>query len=109
MDPYRRVRGTKTLWVLVMMGMAYSLFLYDQRTLTGTDTVDGLIGVVLGLYVCSHPAANLVDMIFFRRGALRQRSSRRATVFWLGFNLLVLLIGWLVIFSGTTRLIGRPG
>jgi len=97
----------KMLWVLVLLGIAYSSVLYYRGTLTGTNNVDGIIGVLLGLYICSHPAANLVDMLFFRRGARRQFSSRQLTVVWLALNMIVLLIGWIVIFCGTTRFVGR--
>ena len=107
MDQPRRGHNVKILWALVLLGIAYSSLLYSQRTLTGTDNVDGIVGVLLGLYICSHPAANVVDMLFFRRGGQRQFSSRGSAVLWLGLNMLVLLIGWLVIFVGTTRLIGR--
>ena len=104
MDQYRRGRNIKTLWTMVLLGIAYSSLLYTQRTLTGTDNMDGIIGVLLGLYICSHPAANVVDMLFFRWG---QFPSKRSIVFWLAINIMVLLIGWIVIFAGTTRLIGR--
>ena len=107
MDQHRPGRNIKTLWALVLLGTAYSSFLYYQHTLTGTDKVDGIIGVLLGLYLCSHPAANVVDILFFGRGARRQFSSRRNAVLWLVLNMLVLLIGWIVIFIGTTQLIGR--
>jgi len=107
MDQYRRGRNIKTLWTMVLLGIAYSSLLYTQRTLTGTDNMDGIIGVLLGLYICSHPAANVVDVLCFRRGSRSQFSSKRSIVFWLAINIMVLLIGWIVIFTGTTRLIGR--
>jgi len=100
-------RNTKKLWALVLLGIALSCFLYYRITLTGRDSLDGVIAVLLGLYTCSHPAANMVDLFFFRRfGGFRFPSSRSAA-FWLMLNLLVLLIGWAVIFLGTTRLICR--
>ena len=107
MDQHRHGRNIKTLWALILLGIAYSSLLYYQRRLTGTNNVDGIIGVLLGLYICSHPAANVVDMLFFRGGARHQFPSRRSTVLWLALNMLVLLIGWIVIFVGTTRLVGR--
>jgi len=107
MDQHRRGQNIKTMWILVLLGIAYSSLLYYQHTLTGANNVDGIIGVLLGLYICSHPAANVVDMLFYGRGARRQFSSRRSAVFWLALNMLLLLTGWLVIFVGTTRLIGR--
>jgi len=107
MDQQRRERNVITMSVLVVLGICYSSFLYYQGTLTGMNNVDGIIGVVLGLYICSHPAANLVDMLFYRRGIRYQFSSKRSAIFWLVLNVLVILISGLVIFVGTTRLIGR--
>jgi hypothetical protein len=107
MDQHQLGRNIKALWALVLLGIAYTGLLYYQRTLTGKNDIDGIIGVLLGLYICSHPAANVVDLLFFGRGVRRQSSSRRSVVFWLALDMLVLLIGWIVIFVGTTRLIGR--
>jgi hypothetical protein len=107
MDQQRRGRNVMMLSVLVVLGIGYSSFLYYQGTLTGMNNVDGIIGVVLGLYICSHPAANLVDMLFYRRGIQYRFSSRRSAVFWLVLNVLVVLISGIAIFVGTTRLIGR--
>jgi hypothetical protein len=64
------------------------------------------MGVVLGLYICSHPAANLIDMLFYRRGTSYQFLSNRSAVWWLTLNVLVVLVSGVVIFIGTTRLIG---
>ena len=107
MDQHRRGRNIKTLWALVLLGVTYSGLFYYRYTLTGANNVDGIIGVVFGLYICSHPAANAVDMLFFGRGARRWFSSRRSVILWLALNMLVLLVGWIVIFVGTTRLIAR--
>ena len=106
MHQHRRGHGTKALWVLILLGITYSSLLYYECTLTGADKVDGIIGVLLGLYICSHPAANIVDMLFFRRGACPQFSSRQSAVLWLALNMLIFLIGWIVIFFGATRLVG---
>jgi hypothetical protein len=100
-------RNIKMLWGVGVFGIAYSSLLYYGHTLTGVDRVDGIIGVVLGLYICSHPAANLVDMLFFRRGTRRQFPSKRSAVLWIAINTLVLLAAWILIFLGTTRLVGR--
>jgi hypothetical protein len=107
MDQHRRGRDIKMLWALVLLGIAYSGLLYYQGTLTGTDRADGILAVVFGLYICSHPAANVVDMLFFAGRGGRPFSARRSVLLWVALNGLVLLIGWLVIFMGTTRLVGR--
>jgi len=107
MDQERSGRNINKLWAMILLGIAYSSLLYYQRTLTGVNKVDGFIGVLLGLYICSHPVANVLDMFFFRRGDRRQFSSRWSAVLWIVLNIAVFLIGWFVIFVGTTRLVGR--
>ena len=91
---------------MVLLAAAYSGFLYYLHSLTGTYTLDGAIGVALGLYICSRPAANAIDVLFFERDALRQISSDWSEVGWLALNVVVLVIGWLVIVIGATRLVG---
>jgi len=90
-----------------VVGIAYSSYLYSGDTLTGLNYLDGIVGVVLGLYICSHPSAHLIDMLFYRRGLRYPFSSRRSVVLWLALNVLVLLISGAVIFVGTTGLIGK--
>jgi len=104
-DQYRG--KIKMLLALTLLGTAYIILLYYPGTLTGTDNVDGIIGVAFGLYICSHPAAFIVDLLIFRRHSWYEFSSNRSTLIWVALNMLVLLIGWLVIFLGTMRLIGR--
>lgn len=103
----RREANNRILCVLALLGTAYSGLLRYQGTLMVTDTADGVIAVLFGLYICSHPAANFVNLFFFRRTGRRQDSSKWSTVSWLVLNMLVLLVGWMVIFMGTTRLVGR--
>ena len=106
MDQHRRGRNILTLGGLILLALAYGSWLYYQRTLTGTNKLDGIVGVLLGLYICSHPAANALDVLFFRRAARPQVSSGWSGVWWLALNVLVLLIGWIVIIIGTIRLTG---
>ena len=62
--------------------------------------------MLLGLCICSRPAALKLDMLFFGRSAGRQ-SSKWSDIMWLALNILVLLSGWTVIFIGTTRFVSR--
>jgi hypothetical protein len=107
MDQQRLGRKIITLSVLIVLGIACSGFLYFRPALTGVRDLDGIIGVVLGLYISSHPAAHLVEMLFYRRAMRYQFSSRRSVVLWISLNVLVLFVSGIVIFVGTTRLIGR--
>lgn len=105
MGERRRGRNIKTMCGLILLAIAYSSWLYYQHTLTGTNKLDGSIGILLGLYICSHPAANMLDMLFFGRSVEPQGSSKRSGILWLALNILVLLSGWIVIFIGTTRFV----
>jgi hypothetical protein len=107
MDQQPLGRKIITLLVLIVLGIAYGGFLYFQPTLTGRYVLDGIIGVVLGLYISCHPAAHLVEMLFYRRAMRYSFPSKQSLVLWLFLNGLVLLISGVVIFVGTTRLITR--
>jgi hypothetical protein len=109
MDRHRHSRNTRTLWGLVLLAIAYSVLLRYLHTLTGSPSgwramLDGGIGVALGLFICAHPAANAVNVLFFERDLLRHLSEW-SVVRWLALNLLVLLAGWMVVFFGIIRLV----
>jgi hypothetical protein len=106
MDQHWRGRNTMVLWGLILLAMVYGSLLYYLPTLTGAKMLDGSLGVLLGLYICSHPAANAVDLLFFKRRALYALSSEWSGIGWLALNMLVLLVGWIVIVIGATRLAG---
>jgi hypothetical protein len=105
MDQCWHKRNTGVLWGLILLAIAYGSLLRYLHTLTGIAMLDGSIGVALGLYICAHPAANAVDMLFFERDTLRRVSSEWPVVRWLALNLLVLLTGWMVVFVGLRRLV----
>ena len=106
MMQYQYERNTKLLWGLVVLALGYSYLLTFLPTLTGINLLDGSIGVILGLYICSRPAANAVDMIFFERGTLQRITSKGSGLVWLALNLLVLGLGCFVIVLGVIRLVG---
>jgi hypothetical protein len=76
---------------------------------TGRALLVGALGVLFGLFVCSRAAANMIDLLLFDRFIFSRRSTRRSDLLWIGLNLLTLLIGWITIIEGTTRLVARPG
>lgn len=104
MDQHRYKQNTTLLWGLALVAILYIAGIDLFYTLTGNHLLDGIIGVLLGLYICSKPAANAVDMIFFRRGELRRLTSGWSGLGWLSLNLFVLFCGWTVIFTGTTHM-----
>ncbi|MBI5074859.1 MAG: hypothetical protein HZB62_06790 [Nitrospirae bacterium] len=91
------------------LGIAYSGLLYYFQTLTGTAKGDGITGVMLGLFIAAHPAAGFLDMFFFEKDTRYRFSLKWSALLWLVLDLLVLLVGWYVIFIGLTRLLGRGG
>ena len=103
MDQYWRVRSPVVLWGCIVLALAYSFLVFSFSPLTGEVRLDGAIGVVLGLYVCSHPASNVLDLLFVDGGAGRGAASDRHGVAWYFLNLLVLLAGWFVVWTGLTR------
>ena len=105
MEGQRRGRNYKTLGVVVVLALLYMGWMTIQHTITGMPQLDGTIGVLLGLFICSRPAANMLDLLFTQRSYAA--SSEWATIRWLGLNGLVLFLGWLVITIGATQLIER--
>jgi hypothetical protein len=99
----KRSRNFKFLLLLVLLALVYAILLVSLPTLTGIHRLDGSIGVLLGLYICSHPAAHIVDIMFFDRFFFSPGITRRKNIFWLLTNVLVMAIGWGVIVIGSTR------
>jgi hypothetical protein len=97
-------RNPGILWILVLVGIIYSTVFRYLHTLTGIVMLDGMIGIALGLYICAHPAANAINLLFFERYRLEQISSDWPLIRWMILNLLALLAGWMVLYVGVTRL-----
>jgi hypothetical protein len=91
------------MWALLLPACAYLAWMVYWPMLTGMTLVDGSVGVILGLYICSHPAANGIDLFFLQRGAFRRMSSGWAGLRWILLNALIMFVGWLVIVFGVAR------
>ena len=102
MDQYWRARSSFTLWTFLLLALVYSALQYTVGDLTGEARFDGIIGIVLGLYVCSHPASNVLDLLFMEGGVVRSSSGDNGIVWYL-LNLLVLLAGWLAVYIGILK------
>ncbi len=103
MQQHSRRRSYTYLFVLILLAILYYGVLFYHHTLTGTNRLDGIIGVLLGLYIISLPAANLFDILFFERDILRQAASEWPVFIWILLNILVIIAGWLVLVVATTR------
>jgi hypothetical protein len=100
-----RGRNYTTLVVVVALALVYIVWMYAQHTITDIPRLDGTLGVLLGLFICSRPAANMLDLLFTRRG--QAASAEWWAIGWLALNGVVMFVGWLVITIGATNLIGR--
>jgi hypothetical protein len=102
---YDRVERNSTLLCALMLpAAAYLAWQYYWPWFSGNDRLDGIAGVVLGLFICSRPAANGIDLIFVERGAFKRVFSNSDGMLWFLLNGLVLLIGWFVTSVGASRL-----
>jgi hypothetical protein len=100
----RARRNSLLLWTLAFVSAAYLAWQYTWPAYTGGDTLDGIVGIVLGLYICSRPAANGIDLLFTERGAFGQLVSSVGGLAWFLLNSIVMLMGWFVISVGASRL-----
>jgi hypothetical protein len=75
---------------------------------TSHDSLYGILGVLLGLFLCSKPARNGIDILIFERLAMRRVMTGFKGLAWLLLNALVMLVGWFVIVAGALRLSIRP-
>ncbi len=92
--------------VLILLVTVYVVLIGALPTLTGSFTADGIIGVLLGLYTCSQPAANVIDLLFFERNMLRHLP-RWLVLGWVALNLLGLAAGYVAIVTGVMRFAGN--
>jgi hypothetical protein len=96
-------RNRNLLTSLILLGLFYSLLLHFQVRLTGVQQIDGIAGVLLGLFTCAQPAANVLNILLFGRYASPQKVSQRDRAIWCGLNAAVLLVGLIVIVSSLLR------
>ena len=94
---------TLRMWALMVPATAYLLWMIFLPTLTGVTLFDGSVGVILGLYICSHPAANGIDLFFLQHGGLKRMVGGWGGFGWLMLNAFVMFIGWIVIVFGASR------
>jgi hypothetical protein len=99
----QRKRNFTLLGMLILLAVVYGGIINTGHSLTGANRIDGIIGALLGLYISSQGAANILDMLLYGGAGGVQGLSRRAFLSWLGLNILILFVGWIVIVIGTTR------
>ena len=95
--------NSNRMWALLVPAALYLGWMMYLPMFTGSTLLDGSVGVILGLYICSHPAANGIDLLFLQRGAFRRAATHWSGIEWLALNALVMLVGWIVIVFGAAR------
>ena len=105
MSRHRYPHSAGRLWAMALLALAYWGGLPALRAFVGRPVWVGSVGVFLGLFICSHPAANAIDLFFFRRYAWQELSAEWEGIGWLALNVLVMLLGWLVIALGAALLV----
>ena len=108
MTESRYQQNNGLLLTLLLPAAAYLLWQIFAPAVTQNDLLDGSVGVILGLYICSHPAANGIDLLFYERGRFRRVFSETSGLGWMALNALIMLVGWVVIVFGAARFTG-PG
>ena len=94
----------RTLIVLLPVAAAYLIWQAVAPAASGYGWFDSTIGIVLGLYICSRPAANGIDLFFAERGTLRRIFTRGSGLEWILLNAAAMIAGWFVILTAASRL-----
>ena len=96
-----------SLLILIGLAVVYGFVEDYQRAFTGSIQTDGIVGVILGLFICSRPAANFLSALY------RSSSSYRAAAWprwlWPVLNGLTLCAGIVTVIIGAMQFVrGAP-
>jgi hypothetical protein len=114
-DPERAALAQKNrravAWLIgmVLLGAAWVAVSILLGTITGRNQADGILGVILGLYISSFPARHFVDLLIYWKTEGARFPTRRSLGWWIALNAGVLLAGWLVIVFAAARFTSRVG
>ncbi len=98
-----------TLLILIALAFIYGYLENYQRAFAGSTQADGVIGVMLGLFICSRPAANFLSALY--RSSSDYGAVSSALPSWLGplFNVLTLCAGIITVIIGAMQFVrGAP-
>jgi hypothetical protein len=101
--------GSLALAALLVPAGAYLVWQQTLPPVTEHDRWYGIGGMLLGLFICSKPARNGIDVLLFERMSLRRVMKGASGLSWLLLNALVMLVGLFVIIAGALRMSVRPG
>jgi hypothetical protein len=102
-------RAIAWLGLMALLGAGWVAVSMLLGTITGRTQADGIIGVILGLYVSSFPARHFVDLLIYWKTEANRFPTRRSLGWWIALNAAVLLAGWLVIVFAAARFTAKQG
>ncbi len=105
----RNRRGAAWLGAMAALGAAWIAVSSVVGTITGSRQADGIVGVILGLYVSSFPARHFVDLLIYWKTEGARFPTRRSLGWWIAGNAGVLLVGFLTIVFAAARFTASPG
>jgi len=105
----RNRREAAWLGAIAALGAAWGAVSSIVGPITGSRQADGIVGIILGLYVSSFPARHFVDLLIYWKTEEARFPTRRSLGLWIALNAGVLLVGFLVIVVAAARFTsGRP-
>jgi len=99
----RNRRAIAWLGFVALLGAAWIAVSALLGTITGRARADGIVGVILGLYVSSYPARHFVDLLMYWKTEQARFPTRKSLGWWITLNAAVMLVGWLVIVFAAAR------
>jgi hypothetical protein len=105
----RNRRDTAWLGAMAVFGAAWVAVSAILGSITGRHQVDGIVGIILGLYVSSFPARHFVDLLIYWKTEGARFPTRRSLGWWIALNSSVLLVGFLTIVFAAARFTASPG
>jgi len=98
MDRRRSPWSIGLLLGLILVGLIYSGIMYTRSAFAPDDWGAGTLGVLLGLFICSRPAAYLLDLLYQTRYVGPPK-----LWIWVMLNFLALLAGVIVVILGVMQ------
>ncbi|MBP7687524.1 MAG: hypothetical protein KA765_06445 [Thermoflexales bacterium] len=96
----QRRRGLRSNAGMIGLTLAALLYGLIESVVVAVSYWDGTLGVVLGLFICAQPAANLIDSFYRARYVRDDESGWQSQL----LNGLAMLAGIIVIILGTVQL-----
>ena len=101
-------RDAAWLGAMAALGAGWVAISAVLGTITGHHQADGIVGIVLGLYVSSFPARHFVDLLMYSKIEGARFPTRRTLGWWIALNAGVLLAGFLTIVFAAARFTAAP-